>query len=214
MKRLTPALLCAVLVAGLAQAPVEASSLTAPSQQEWVARAQALERRGDWSGLLDWGLRWTQLDSRNPLAWFVLGRAYKGLDRVPEAIVAYQQNLRLEPGDVYARTNLGNAYRDSKRYRDALLAYREAVRADPGYLPAWRNFGQTFYTLKGQLGVADAVQRIRQVNPELAAAWSSLMVEYYRTRDAASAHDALQLLRGLKAEEVDRLFAIILEQVR
>jgi len=28
---------------------------TSRSQAEWVQQAQALERRGDWAGLLDWG---------------------------------------------------------------------------------------------------------------------------------------------------------------
>jgi tetratricopeptide (TPR) repeat protein len=186
----------------------------APSQMEWIARARELEKRGDWPGLMEWGRLWTAAESDNALAWFVLGRAYKGLNRYPEAIGAYQQNLRIEPGDVHARNNLGNAYRDSKRYRDALQAYREAVRANPDYFPAWQNFGRTFYTLKGEVGVIDAVQRIRQVNPELARAWYSLMIEFYRTRNDASAREALDLLRKLKPEEVDRLFAILLEQIR
>lgn len=183
-------------------------------QPDWLAHAKELEKRGDWRGLLDWGQRWVGADRDNPLAWFVLGRAYNKLNLYPEAIGAYQQNLRIEPGDVYAHNNLGNAYRDSKRYRDALQAYREAVRVNPEYFPAWQNMGRTYYLLKGQAGVLDAVQRIQRVNPELARAWYSLMVEYYRSRNDGTARDALQLLRKLKPDEVDRLFAILLEQVR
>jgi hypothetical protein len=74
--------------------------------------------------------------------------------------------------------------------------------------------GRTYYALKGELGVVDAVQRIRQVNPELARAWYSLMVEFYRNRNDAAAREALELLRGLRQDEVDRLFAVLLEQVR
>lgn len=211
-------LLSFVLISGLGgvaqTVSAQSSPAAAPDQSEWVARARELEKRGDWPGLLEWGRLWTMAESDNALAWFVLGRAYRGLNRYPEAIGAYQQNLRIEPGDVYARNNLGNAYRDSKRYRDALQAYREAVRANPDYFPAWQNFGRTFYTLKGEVGVVDAVQRIRQVNPELARAWFSLMVEFYRTRNDVAAREALDLLRKLKPEEVDRLFAILLEQVR
>jgi len=208
-------------LAFLAGAPVGSSmaiaqSLTANSsvQSEWIARAQDLERRGDWRSLLEWGLLWTQAESDNALAWFALGRAYKALNRYPEAIGAYQQNLRIEPGDVFARNNLGNAYRDSKRYRDALLAYREAVRANPDYFPAWQNFGRTYYTLKGEVGIVDAVQRIRRINPELARAWYSLMVEFYRSKNDAAAREALDLLRKLRPEEVDRLFAMLLEQIQ
>ncbi len=214
MKRLPALLLSAALAGGLPEGPVraQAASLSGPTQADWLARVQDMERRGDWRGLLESGLAWTQAESDNPLAWFVLGRAYRGLGRYPEAVVAYQQTLRLDPADVRARTNLGNAYRDSRRLRDALLAYREAVRVNPAYFPAWKSFGQTFYLLKGELGVVDAVQRVRQVNPQLAAAWYSLMVGYYRSRDDAAAQEALELLRRLRPEEVDRLFAIVLEQ--
>jgi tetratricopeptide (TPR) repeat protein len=186
----------------------------APSQAEWLARARTLEKHRDWQGLMALGLQWTWADSDNALAWFVLGRAYNGLRRYPEAIAAYQRNLHLDPGDILARNNLGNAYRDSKRYRDALLAYREAVRINPDYLPAWNNLGRTFYVMKGQVGVIDAVERVRRVNPELAAAWYSLMVGYYQTRDDAAAREALELLRRMTPEETDRLFGILLDRAR
>ncbi len=213
-----PMLLASGLLLGLPvhcqSAFAQVSATSASGHTEWAAHALELEKRGDWRGLLEWGLLWTRSESDNALAWFVLGRAYRALNRYPEAIGAYQQNLRIEPGDVHARNNLGNVYRDSKRYRDALQTYREAVRVNPAYFPAWQNFGRTYYTLKGELGVIDAVQRVRQVNPELARAWYSLMVEFYRTRDDAAAREILDLLRKLKSEDVDRLFTILLEQAR
>ena len=185
-----------------------------PDTADWVAAARDLERRSDWRGLLDLGRAWTQADTDNALAWFTLGRAYRGLERQAEAIEAYQQSLRLDPGDVLARNNLGNAYRDSRRYWEALLAYREAVRTNPDFVPAWQNFGRTYYLLKGDLGVIDTVERVRQVDPALARAWYSLLVAFYRTRNDAAGREALALLRSLRAEEVDKLFAIVLEQVR
>lgn len=207
-------LLCLALTLPALGAPVSQTPQTphqAPSP-DWLARAQDLERRSDWPRLLDWGLRWTQAEADNALAWFVLGRAYKALGRHPEAILAYRQNLRLAPGDVHAQTNLGNVYRDSRRFPEALNAYRQAVRVNPSYLPAWRNFGQTFYVYKGQAGVIAAVQRVERVNPGLARAWFSLMVAFYRDRDDAAGREALALLRGLEPEQVDRLFALILDQ--
>lgn len=210
-------LLACVLPTGLAgvkdAAFAQSLGTLAVAQPEWLARAKELERHGDWRGLLDWGQRWVGAERENPLAWFVLGRAYYKLNRYPEAIGAYQQNLRIEPGDAYAHNNLGNVYRDSNRYRDALRAYREAVRVNPDYVTAWQNMGRTYYLLKGQAGVLDVVQRIRRVNPDLARAWYSLMVEYYRSRNDGTAREALDMLRKLKPEEVDRLFAILLEQL-
>lgn len=179
---------------------------------DWLSQAQGLERRGDWPGLLDWGLRWTQAEAEEPTAWFVLGRAYKALGRHPEAILAYRQTLRLAPGDVHARTNLGNVYRDARRYREALAAYREAVRIDPDYLPAWRGFGQTFYLSRGQAGVMAALGRVERADPQLARVWLGFMAEFQRGRDEAVAATALAHLRGLTPAQLDRLFGLILDQ--
>ncbi|MBZ0068285.1 MAG: hypothetical protein K8F26_05660, partial [Thiobacillus sp.] len=51
------------------------AALASRSQAEWVTQAQTLEKRGDWPGLLAWGQDWARVDARNPLAWFVQGRA-------------------------------------------------------------------------------------------------------------------------------------------
>jgi tetratricopeptide (TPR) repeat protein len=107
------------------------AALAARPQAEWVRQAQALERRADWTGLLEWGRAWAQADARNPLAWFVQGRALGEMGRFSEAVAAYRQNLRLAPGDVFAHNNLGNAWRDSGCPGEAMRAYRAAAEIDP-----------------------------------------------------------------------------------
>ena len=185
----------------------------ARTQAEWVRQAQALERRRDWQGMLDWGRQWTQTEGGNAIAWFVQGRALNELKRNPEAIAAYQQSLRIEPGDVYARNNLGNVYRDSRRYRDALHAYREAVRINPDYIKSWRNIGLTYYGVKGQAGVMDALEQAWSINPKLAATWYRLMVDYPRSGDEATAVEAVRVLRRMRPDELDRLFNILLSRL-
>lgn len=184
-------------------------ALAARPPAEWVRQAQVLERRSDWPGLLAWGQAWAQADARNPLAWFVQGRALGELGRLPEAITAYQQNLRLAPGDVWARNNLGNAYRDSGRPREAMQAYRAAVEIDPDYIQAWHNLGLTFYLSKGQAGVAQALQKLQATDPELAQVWRTLAVEYSITRDMRVAREAVRVLRGLSEAERTRMFGIL-----
>lgn len=178
----------------------------------WLPQAQALERRADWSGLLALARRLTQDEAGNALAWFVLGRAYGALGRYPEAIAAYRENLRLDPGDWYAHNNLGNAYRATQRHREAMDAYHGAVRARPDYLLAWRNLGQTFYQMKGPAGVSQALARLRASDPALAEAWRVLAVEYAVSRDEGVATKAMQVLRGLSDAERERMFAILLAQ--
>ena len=182
----------------------------AAAAPDWLAQAQALERRADWSGLLAWGQKWTEAEADNALAWFVLGRALALRGRHQEAIAAYRENLRLDPGDWYAHNNLGNVYRATQRRREALDAYRAAVRAQPDYIPAWHNLGVTFYDLKGPAGVAEALRRLHATDPGLAEAWRGLAIDYSLSRDPRVALAAIRILRRLSDAERERMFAILL----
>ncbi|MHB1213389.1 MAG: tetratricopeptide repeat protein [Thiobacillus sp.] len=188
------------------------AALAARPQAEWVRQAQALEQRGDWPGLLAWGQAWGQVEVKNPLAWFVQGRALGEMGRYAEAIAAYRQNVRIAPGDVWARNNLGNAYRDSGRPREAMRAYRAAVEIDPDYIQAWHNLGLTFYQVKGQAGVTQALQRLQATDPALADVWRTLVIEYSITRDVRVAREAVQVLRGLSEAQRARMFGILFDE--
>lgn len=184
----------------------------APAPKNWIRTAQILEKRGDWPGLLAWGREWAQADARDPVAWFVQGRALGELGRLDEAIAAYQRNLRLAPDDVMARNNLGDAWRESGRPREAMQAYRAAVETDADYLPAWRNLGLTFYQVKGEAGVTQALQKLQAVDPELAEVWRALAVEYAVTQDERVARKALRVWRGLSQARRARMFWILFDE--
>lgn len=177
----------------------------------WLERAQGLERHENWPALLHLGQQWSQAEANNPLAWFVLGRAYAELKRYPEAIEAYRRNLRIDPLDSYAHNNLGNSHHAIRQFPEAMAAYHAAVRADPDYLLAWRNLGQTFYELKGPAGVAQALQKLQASDPALAEAWRNLAATYALTRNGRVERQAIQVLRGLSPRQRERMFAILLE---
>jgi len=182
-------------------------------QTAWLDAAQTLEKRGDWQALLDLGLRWSQSEAGNPLAWFVLGRAYGELKRYPEAIDAYRQNLRVDPQDMYARNNLGNSYHALKHYKEAMAAYHGAVNVNPDYLLAWRNLGHTFYELKGPAGVAQAIQKLQDSDPALADAWRRLAATYALSRNGRVEQEAIQVLRGLSPDQREHMFSILLDGI-
>ena len=178
---------------------------------DWVAQARGLEQRGDWPGLLALGQAWARVETNNPLAWFVQGRAWSALGQPVEAIAAYERNLHLAPDDVQARNNLGNVLRDSGRPREAMQAYRAALELDPGYMQAWHNLGLTFYLTRGQAGVKEALNTLRATDPALAEAWRRLAVEYSLTRDPRVANEALRVLRSLSEPARARLFGILMD---
>jgi tetratricopeptide (TPR) repeat protein len=69
-------------------------------------------------------LAWTPADSEG---WYYLGRAKYSENRFAEAISAFQQSLKLDPGNVKVEDNLGLAYAGLNRNEEALAAYRNAI---------------------------------------------------------------------------------------
>jgi tetratricopeptide (TPR) repeat protein len=178
---------------------------------DWGGQAVALERQGNWLGLLQLGQQWTRAEPRNATAWFALGRANGELNRNADAISAYKRTLQLQPDDFYARNNLGNAYRNSSSYLQAMYAYRDAVRSNPDYIPAWQNLGLTFFQLRGVAGVSQALQKLHTSDAALAEAWYKLAIQYSQSRDARVAQQAISVLHSLSAARRERMFAILLE---
>jgi Tfp pilus assembly protein PilF len=60
-----------------------------------------------------------------------LGTSLNGLDRVDDAIAAYQKALTIKPDYAKAHYNLGNALHRARRWREAIAAYRIAIALRP-----------------------------------------------------------------------------------
>ena len=60
-------------------------------------------------------------------SWYYLGRTKYNRSRLPEAIRAFEECLRLDPNDVKAKANLGLALQGLGRIDEALEAYRSAI---------------------------------------------------------------------------------------
>ena len=106
------------------------------SQTEWLKRAIALEKMGDWQGMLNWCQKWTKSEPKNAEAWYVLGVAYDKHKSYDDAIASYRQAIRINPKHVDAWNNIGVDYNDLNRHNDAIEAYRQALRIKPEYAKA------------------------------------------------------------------------------
>jgi tetratricopeptide (TPR) repeat protein len=63
------------------------------------------------------------------------------LGRPAEAVLAYEQAVRLKPSYGAAYTNMGIALARLRRWADALRAYHEAIREQPEFADAHYNCG-------------------------------------------------------------------------
>ncbi len=96
---------------------------------------------------------------RFPEAYVVLGNHYYNAKDYRRAQPAYEQYLRLRPGETTARAKLGNTYFKLKQYAQALAEFEAVLQADPDNLGALVNVGNAHF----QLGQFDrAVQVLQQ----------------------------------------------------
>jgi serine/threonine-protein kinase len=70
----------------------------------------------------------------DPYAWGDIGYDYMRLDRVPQAIDAFQRQLARNPTDANALVNLATAYREGGRWDDARRTYLRAFEVRPLWL--------------------------------------------------------------------------------
>jgi tetratricopeptide (TPR) repeat protein len=82
---------------------------------------------GDYADADKWLTRMLEWTPRDSEGWYYLGRAKYSENRFTEAISAFQQSLKLDPGNVKAEDNLGLSYAGLDRNEEALAAYKTAI---------------------------------------------------------------------------------------
>lgn len=106
--------------------------------------------------------------------WFDRAIAHEDRGENQEAVFAYREAIRLEPGDATLHFNLGNALFTLGRPDEAGEAFRQAVDIDPAYVEAWNNLGNVLADQQRPDEAARAYERAIQLLPTYADAHYNL----------------------------------------
>jgi serine/threonine protein kinase len=88
-------------------------------------------------------------------------KTFDHLQKHDEALVAFEQAIRLDPNDALAYYNKGVALNELKRYEEALAAFEQAIRLDPNENTTYTNKGAAltrFSSLYYELGHERAIR--------------------------------------------------------
>jgi tetratricopeptide (TPR) repeat protein len=103
-----------------------------------------------------------------------LGMALGQAGRLPEAIVQYEQALRIKPDSTDAHNNLGVALAQTGKIEEAIAHFEQTLRIKPDYAEAHYNLGVAL----GQAGrIPEAIKHLQQalrIKPDYAQARNAL----------------------------------------
>ena len=95
-----------------------------------------------------------------------LGSGLSTQGKYEEAIVAFREALRIDPGYASVRCNLGAVLFARGDVEGAIASYREALRLDPSYVLAYRELGHAL-TVQGEMDKAiDAYRNAIDIDPK------------------------------------------------
>ena len=72
-------------------------------------------------------------------SWKVLAEIYKTIGRIPEALVAGQKAVEIDPQDAEAHSNLGVTQQEVGKLEEAKSSYTKAIALEPDFADAYNN---------------------------------------------------------------------------
>ena len=181
-----------------------AIALAPTNGDAWIAKGAALlalKRYQEAIATLKKGLA---LEPKRPAwGWGWLGDTYYGLSLYPEAIAAYREATKLEPGNTALKGSLGIALKDGLQFEEALDLFEKLKTDYPNDPFPWRQIG----FVHGYLGQAEraipAHEQSLSLDPKQSKVWHSLMEAYHmlgRHDDVKRAYQKLLPLEPGRAE--------------
>lgn len=158
----------------LQQRPAPAASQAAAPRQEAPRQAVSQNAAPQRQAALTPELNKTLLQLQEAVAknpdkaenWIRLGNFQFDTQNPAAAVTAYENALRLKPGNANVLTDLGIMYRELHRFDEALKAFTEAERVHPGHRNALFNQGVVlYYDLKRKDEAVAAWRRLLAADP-------------------------------------------------
>lgn len=162
--------------------------------------AVTLDRNGDFRDPLTLWSDTVAKQPDNPWARNNLGLALTEARRPAEALVQYEQALRLQPIDPVSHFNAGHALVALDRTPDAIARFAEAVRLSPAYTDARYNLGLLLLKANRPTEAARELAEVVRSEPARAEFQANLGLALARSDQRDAAEAALRTALRLRPE--------------
>src|SRR6266699_3362940 len=103
--------------------------------------------------------------------WLEEGKTFYQLKKYEEALVAFEQAIRLDPNLPSAYNSKGIALSNLQRYEEAVVAHEQAIHLNPNDARAYNNKGSALHYLERYDESLTAYEQAIRLNPYLATAY-------------------------------------------
>jgi tetratricopeptide (TPR) repeat protein len=116
-------------------------------------------------------------DRERAISWDNLGNVYRDLNRLEDAVHAFQESIRLNPDYALPWNSLGDVYNALGNYPEAVGAYQRAIGLDPDYVWAYNSLGTVYINMGEDQQAIDTFDQVisrHGDHPEIAVSWNRL----------------------------------------
>jgi tetratricopeptide (TPR) repeat protein len=135
-------------------------------------------------------LRLIAIQADHVNAWYGLGVALAWLDKLEEAVEAFQQQLTIAPNHKDAGYNLGVVLYKLGKLDEALQAFRQQLATAPNHEQAWNGLGNALRQLGKLDEEVEAYRQQLEIKPDHEHAWNNLAIAYWHQGNIEQAQQA------------------------
>jgi tetratricopeptide (TPR) repeat protein len=152
----------------------------------------------------EYGQKAVALDSKLPLAHFLLGELYLYKSRVPEAIAEFQKELAINPGNAATYYKLADAYSRIQKFEDAERLLQRSIWLDASSTGPYILMGKVLEK-KGEFQLAvRALEKAATMDPNNAMTHHLLGQAYRDMGRKEEAESELKLAEQLQTQQDSR----------
>lgn len=141
------------------------------------------------------------------LAYTGLGDVYYAdLKQYQQAVVPYEESIRISPNNARVRYSLGWIYNDLERYAEAANHLSQAVQLKPEYVEAHTELGFAYLKLNRFPAAADTLRNAIRFKPEHALAHYYLGLVFIQQKNKLGAQEEYRILQRLDPKKAQQLF--------